>query len=753
MKGLILTVSISTLLPSLALAANLSSFIQLTGMAASDKTGISMSSGDINGDGYDDLVIGANHPGGDAKVFLIYGVSSQLSATTLSSSNVTFSGASSDDQTGVSVAVSDLDVDGYADIVVGANKDDGAATNAGAIYIIYGQSTTLTSQTLSASVGAKFTGEASGDLAGTAVALADVTGDNYPDILVGSPKNNDGGVDAGAVYIIPGSATKYSGVTGALSSQQEYTGESANDELGSSIATGDFDGNGTVDMIFGAGLNDDSGADAGATYLVYTTVGTLAANTVSVSTAVEFTGEAAGDNVGVSSLGSGDLNGDGYDDLLIGAPGNDSTASGAGSVHVIAGNANQYTGTASVSTTQLVEYDGEETTDQAGIAVAAQDLNNDGYAELLIGANNASSTAGATYILQGSATLTGGNIGTLATVEYNGTNTTDAFGRRVITGDLNGDGFPELISSAPTYLSGGGTGAVYLGYLSIDADEDGVLGTSGIYYTGTDCNDSDATVSAEQTYYADSDVDTLGDPEVTTVSCSSIAPTGYVTDNNDTNDTIPNNGVEIDGDDVDNDGDGDIDERNTGEHPYYSTLDAATSETVSADITSITGTTNGAILVTYEDNSVYKYPVFEVTSTKTTKVEQYVDTGYAVVLHPKGKKLKLVNMYSGAVVDSLKLVDTNQTSQKLILEDWRSDDATEAAIITQLNKKVTVSLVKVSVNNENLSKHDKLVVTDAENVKVSKTKNTTKKINLKNKKGKVLFTLLVSKQYALTLQD
>lgn len=748
--GLSLVLSVGTLVPVVASAANLSSFIQLTGSTTSDNTGRSMATGDVNGDGYDDLVIGAHHQSGDAtgKVYLIYGQSSPLTSATLSTSNVTFTGASTGDQAGVAVAVGDLNADGYDDIVIGANKDDDTLTNAGAIYIIYGQVATLTSQTLSASVGAKFTGEAAGDIAGTAVAVADINGDTFADILVGSPKNNDGGSDAGAVYMIPGAATQYTGVTGPLGSNREYTGEVAGDELGGSVTAGDIDGNGTADMIFGAPFNDDSGADAGAVYLVYTTVSTLTASTVSASTAAEFTGEAAGDNAG-SAVASGDINGDGYDEILIGAPSNDSTASGAGSVHVIAGNANQYTGTASVSTTQLVEYDGEETTDQAGVSVAVQDLNNDGYAELLIGANNASATAGATYIIAGAALLTGGNVGTVAAVEYDGANTTDAYGRWITTGDLNGDGFADFIASATTYLSGGGTGAVYIGYLSIDADEDGVLGTSGIYYTGTDCNDADATVSADQTYYADTDADALGDPAVTTTSCTSTAPTGYVADSTDTNDTIPNNGVEIDGDAIDNDGDGEIDEVNTGEHPYYSTLDAATSTTVNTDITAVTGTTNGNILVTYADNSIYQYAIFEVTSTKTTKVEQYVDTGYAVVVHPKGKKLKLVNIYSGAVADTLKLTKKNQTSQKLLLTDFRSDDATEAAIITQLNKKVTVSVVKVSVSNENLSKHDKLVVTDAKNIKVSKTKNTTKKINLKNKKGKVLFTLLVSKQYAL----
>lgn len=197
-------------------ASSVSSFVQLTGSTAGDNTGRSMATGDINGDGYDDLVIGSHFSAETAagKVYLIYGQSSQLASTTLSSSNIIFAGASTGDRAGTAVAIGDINADGYDDIVMGASKDDGSATNAGAIYIAYGQATTLTSQTLSASVGAKFTGEASGDIAGLALAVADFNGDTYGDILVGSSKNNDGGSDAGAVYVIPGSATQYSGTTG-----------------------------------------------------------------------------------------------------------------------------------------------------------------------------------------------------------------------------------------------------------------------------------------------------------------------------------------------------------------------------------------------------------------------------------------------------------------------------------------------------------------------------------------------------------
>ncbi len=710
--SLSLLFSLSTVPLVASAASSVSSFVQLTGSTAGDNTGRSMATGDINGDGYDDLVVGSHFSAETAagKVYLIYGQSSPLTSTTLSSSNIIFTGASIGDRAGTAVAIGDLNADGYDDIVMGASKDDGSATNAGAIYIAYGQAATLTSQTLSASVGAKFTGEAAGDLAGTAVVVTDLNGDTYADILVGSPKNNDGGGDAGAVYMIPGSATQYTGITGALGSNREYTGEAAGDELGGAVAAGDIDGNGTPDMLFGALFNDDSGANAGAAYLVYTTTSALSADTVSISTAVEFTGEAAGDSAG-SAVASGDLNGDGYDELLIGAPGNDSTAAAAGSAHVILGNASQYSGTAGVATTQVVEYDGEATTDSAGSALDAQDLNNDGYAELMIGAIGISPNTGASYIVAGAATLTGGNVGTVATVEYDGVNAGDNYGRWLTTGDLNGDGYVEFISSAVSYLSGDGTGAVYIGYLSIDADEDGVLGASGIFYTGSDCNDADATISAEQTYYPDADGDTLGDPAGTTASlCAATAPDGYVADASDTDDTIPDG----------------------------------------TNLVSVTGATAGTITVT-DSTGEHTYTIFTSSSSKATTVTQYEDTGYGIVLHRKGKKVYLVNLFTGEITDKVTIKKAGFVSAAMLMKDLRSNNKDEVVVTGKTKAKVTVAIVKVSSAAGTLTKSDSAQVTN-KHVSVTKTKATSKKINLKNKKGKILFTLLVSKKYTLTLQ-
>lgn len=174
---------------------------------------------------------------------------------------------------------------------------------------------------------------------------------------------------------------------------------------------------------------------------------------------------------------------------------------------------------------------------------------------------------------------------------------------------------------------------------------------SGYTTTATDCDDTDATVNSEQTYYLDADGDTLGST-TTTSFCSSTAPSGYTTNNSDTNDTIPNYGIEISGDSVDNDGDGSVDEYNTiavnGAHPYYSTLDPYDKAVKASSITTISGTTNGDIIVTFADDSVYLYDAISLTTGAKTKARSVAGTAYIVV--SLGKYGVIVHGYTGDIV-------------------------------------------------------------------------------------------------------
>lgn len=168
-----------------------------------------------------------------------------------------------------------------------------------------------------------------------------------------------------------------------------------------------------------------------------------------------------------------------------------------------------------------------------------------------------------------------------------------------------------------------------------DSDGDGVAAS-------LDCDDTDATVSSYTTFYKDNDKDTYGYEAASL--CKASAPSGYVTNNLDFDDT---KGIEIYGDKKDNDGDGTVDEVNyvstNGYHPYYSRLDP--SQSYSGYIKSYTGLNYGDYLVKYGDNSTYRYSAFDITSKTLSKVSPQSGTAYFKIT--SGSNSKIINAYTG----------------------------------------------------------------------------------------------------------
>lgn len=215
----------------------------------------------------------------------------------------------------------DVNGDGYKDFLIGAYGNNDGGANTGAVYLIYGSATPFTSRNLTNDI--KFWGEAVGDLVGeTSIASAgDVNGDGYDDILIGAYRNDDAGADAGAAYLIYGQAATLT--SASLSTAIEFTGEVAGDKAGYFVASaGDVNFDTYDDFLVGAYMNDDGpGDNGGAAYLIYGQADPLVS--ASLSTAVEFTGEVAGDNAGTSVSSAGDVNNDTYSDILVGAQSND----------------------------------------------------------------------------------------------------------------------------------------------------------------------------------------------------------------------------------------------------------------------------------------------------------------------------------------------------------------------------------------------------------------------------------------------
>jgi len=174
----------------------------LTGGAIGDQFGISMALGDINGDGYFDIAVGAYRYylwQGSAYIFHSNG-NSGISSVGTSSADTTLLGEAVNDQFGISIAISDINVDGYADVIIGATYSVGSYQ--GRSYIFYSKGVIGIVTALAGSAKIILTGGASNDYFGNIMAISDLNGDGYPDIAVGAyGVNVGGGANQGRVYI------------------------------------------------------------------------------------------------------------------------------------------------------------------------------------------------------------------------------------------------------------------------------------------------------------------------------------------------------------------------------------------------------------------------------------------------------------------------------------------------------------------------------------------------------------------------
>ncbi len=478
---------------------------------AGDLAGRSVSgAGDVNRDGYADLIVGA--PGGDdggdnaGEAYVVFGKQDNFGSpmgsrrvvdltSLVAGDGFIIQGDMAGDYAGISVSgAGDVNGDGFADLIVGAGNGDDGGDDAGEAYVVFGKQdnfgndlsitledgmTTVVRRVidltgLAPDDGFIIQGDAEDDNAGIVSGAGDVNGDGFADLIVGALRGDDGGDRAGEAYIVFGKVDGFGSLDPdtnrrvvdltSLAAEDGFIiqGDAEDDRAGIVSGAGDVNGDGFADLIVGARYGNDGGTSyAGEAYVVFGKVdGFGSLDTDTNRRVVDLTelapddgfiiqGDEAVDQAGFSVSGAGDVNGDGFADLIVGARGGDDGGTYAGEAYVVFGkesgfgNLDSNTNRRVVDLTELAPADGfiiqgDAPGDFAGFSVSgAGDVNGDGYADLIVGApvgGDGGRAAGEAYVLFGGPA----GLSTEATAEL-GTDGND---------DLNANGAATVVLAA-----------------------------------------------------------------------------------------------------------------------------------------------------------------------------------------------------------------------------------------------------------------------------------------------------------------
>ncbi|RMB12233.1 FG-GAP repeat protein [Eilatimonas milleporae] len=469
----------------------------LNGLNDGDNFGTAVSTaGDINGDEIDDIVIGASvaDPSGRMSAgqsFVVFGhtgnFSSDLDLSDLNGNNgFVVNGINPGDFLGDAVSTAgDINNDGIDDLIIGAPLTDVDSINsAGASYVIFGKGegfdTFIDLTALDGNNGFVINGIDEGNNAGIAVSTAgDINGDDIDDIIIGASRSLTN--FPGQSYVIFGRAGGFDADFNA-STLDGTTGFIINSIIGDDLAgeavggAGDINGDGFDDLVIGAfTTSTNENKYVGETFVVFGGSSTFSPTfdlaTLNGNNGFSIQGQGRYDVLGASVSLDGDINGDGLNDLIVTAPSAD-----AGQAYVIFGTTAGFN--ASLAPSDLDGNNGFVITsidavERFGGASATGDINGDGIDDIIVSASSAdpfgNTMAGKTYIVFGQTEGFGARLD-LSTLDgdagftINGINAYDRSGHAIsIAGDINGDGFDDLIIGAPNAATGTtNAGAAYV---------------------------------------------------------------------------------------------------------------------------------------------------------------------------------------------------------------------------------------------------------------------------------------------------